>query len=98
MILPQTTAFATLRNRLNSVSFVGLAASPATTARGSSSTITLRAKDSAKKDEVNWTELLSKFRSVQLHHEKARQAPTVSSAASTSRKVNSMVASSRQRG
>jgi hypothetical protein len=84
MLLPQSSAFATLRNRLNSISPIGylhlfprpyssslysqliLFSAPETSTRPDRRTPKYRA------DEIKWSDLLDKFRSVQLRHEKAR--------------------------
>ncbi|WVR06414.1 hypothetical protein IAU60_003445 [Kwoniella sp. DSM 27419] len=59
MILPQSSAFISLRARLSSTTF-------------GTATSTTRSKLSGK-DEIKWQELLSHFRSVQGRHEKARR-------------------------
>ena len=84
MLLPQSSAFATLRNRLNSISPIGylhlfprpylsqlysqliLFSVPETSTRAD------RRAPKPKADEIKWSDLLDKFRSVQLRHEKAR--------------------------
>ncbi|KAK4702148.1 vacuole morphology and inheritance protein 14, partial [Phenoliferia sp. Uapishka_3] len=62
MLLPQSSAFATLRNRLSAVSSLGLLqttpktyAASTTTARGST----------IRRDDIRWGELLTHFRQVQ---------------------------------
>jgi vacuole morphology and inheritance protein 14 len=83
MLLPQSSAFATLRNRLNSISPIGyLHLFPRPYVPISTPTNFLSAAETssrldrrgpkAKADEIKWQELLDKFRSVQLRHEKAR--------------------------
>ncbi|KZT60729.1 ARM repeat-containing protein [Calocera cornea HHB12733] len=67
MLLPQSTAFISLRNRLNAVSALGfLHIAPKT-----SNVAAARSKLS--RDEVKWQELLSHFRTVQMKHEKYRR-------------------------
>ena len=75
MLLPQSSAFAALKNRLNSVSAIGYlhiapraASSTSTSAAsstpsGSSSSATRSLK--ARESEVKWTELLDTFRATQ---------------------------------
>jgi len=73
MLLPQSSAFAALKNRLNSVSAIGYLhtvprVAPATAAPSNFD----RPNRLKGRDEgIRWTELLEKFRSVQ---EKARRA------------------------
>lgn len=79
MLLPQSSAFATLRNRLSAVSSMGpgVRSTYAQTAR---SKVTTR-------DEIKWSELLTHFRLVQSRHERARRAglnPALTTAAGTS--------------
>ncbi|KDQ64426.1 hypothetical protein JAAARDRAFT_225710 [Jaapia argillacea MUCL 33604] len=67
MLLPQSSAFVSLRNRLNAVNsagFLHIAPKP-------NSVLTSRSK--IGRDEIKWQELLSHFRSVQSKHEKARR-------------------------
>ncbi|CAO1614518.1 unnamed protein product [Parajaminaea phylloscopi] len=66
MLLPQSSAFATLRNRLSAVSNVntGIRSTYAQTARSKVSS----------RDEIKWPELLAHFRMVQGRHERARRA------------------------
>lgn len=59
MLLPQSSAFNVLRNRLNAVSAIGYVHLPSSRLN-SSVTPKLRSRD-----EVNWADLLEKFRSVQ---------------------------------
>jgi len=69
MLLPQSSAFISLRNRLmavNSIGFLHIPNKPSVAALSSRSKIISR-------DEIKWQELLSHFRSVQLRHEKARR-------------------------
>ncbi|EGX96563.1 Armadillo-type fold domain containing protein [Cordyceps militaris CM01] len=74
MLLPQSSAFAALKNRLNSVSAIGyLHAAPRPTATSSSSSGYDRPNRLKGREEggIRWVELLEKFRSVQ---ERARRA------------------------
>ncbi|TFK55622.1 ARM repeat-containing protein [Heliocybe sulcata] len=69
MLLPQSSAFISLRNRLmavNSIGFLHIPNKPSVAALSSRSKIINR-------DEIKWQELLSHFRSVQSRHEKARR-------------------------
>jgi len=69
MLLPQSTAFVALRNRLNAVNSAGfLHIAPKPTAASSIST-----RSKMARDEIKWGELLSHFRTVQSKHEKARR-------------------------
>ncbi|KAK9451657.1 vacuolar protein 14 C-terminal Fig4p binding-domain-containing protein [Limtongia smithiae] len=83
MLLPQSSAFATLRNRLNSVSAIGYlhivpqpamissssnVANPATTGKQA---VFNRFK--GRIDESRWNDLLDKFRTVQMKHERQRR-------------------------
>ncbi|RDB19828.1 Protein VAC14 [Hypsizygus marmoreus] len=68
MLLPQSTAFVSLRNRLNAVNSAGfLHIAPKSTL----GPLTTRSK--LGRDEIKWQELLQHFRSVQAKHEKARR-------------------------
>ncbi|KAK2466024.1 hypothetical protein APHAL10511_001666 [Amanita phalloides] len=68
MLLPQSTAFVSLRNRLSAVNSAGfLHIAPKSTV----STIASRSK--LGRDDIKWQELLHHFRSVQARHEKARR-------------------------
>ncbi|CAA7260108.1 unnamed protein product [Cyclocybe aegerita] len=69
MLLPQSTAFVSLRNRLNAVNSAGfLQIAPKPSAVGS-----LATRSKLGRDEIKWQELLLHFRSVQAKHEKARR-------------------------
>jgi len=68
MLLPQSSAFVSLRNRLNAVNSAGfLQIAPKSTI----SPLATRSK--IGRDEIKWQELLLHFRSVQSKHEKARR-------------------------
>ncbi|KAG5439958.1 hypothetical protein PCANB_000240 [Pneumocystis canis] len=67
MLLPQSSAFSTLKNRLNSVSSIGIFQFL------SKQNNFEKHKSKNKADEMKWPELLEKFRSVQSKHERARQ-------------------------
>lgn len=87
MILPQSSAFETLKNRLNSVSPIGYIHLPARSASlggtnsSASSTVSgASTKQSGgrylqSRDDVKWSDLLDKFRSVQRRHQEARAHP-----------------------
>lgn len=79
MLLPQSSAFATLRNRLGAVSTLGYAhVAPKPTLPGSNLG-TIRGLKNALKpaehDTVNWNALLTHFKSLQTKHEKVRRQP-----------------------
>ncbi|KAF5358988.1 hypothetical protein D9758_004832 [Tetrapyrgos nigripes] len=68
MLLPQSSAFVSLRSRLNAVNSAGfLQIAP----KPSASPLSNRSK--LVRDEIKWQELLQHFRSVQSKHEKARR-------------------------
>ncbi|KAI6127420.1 vacuolar protein 14 C-terminal Fig4p binding-domain-containing protein [Pisolithus croceorrhizus] len=68
MLLPQSSAFVSLRNRLNAVNAAGfLQIAPKSTVNP------LAARSKLARDEIKWQELLSHFRTVQARHEKARR-------------------------
>ncbi|CEP12494.1 hypothetical protein [Parasitella parasitica] len=84
MLLPQSSAFSTLRNRLSSVSSLGFLhvlpkASPGSSSTTTSSTSTDRRiskSTSTKVDEIStikYSDLLTHFKSVQFRHEKQRR-------------------------
>ncbi|KAL5507888.1 hypothetical protein ACEPAH_5506 [Sanghuangporus vaninii] len=69
MLLPQSSAFVSLRNRLNAVNSAGfLHIAP----KSSSNAYSGRSK-LGRGDEIKWQELLMHFRSVQGRHEKLRR-------------------------
>ncbi|KAF9782164.1 ARM repeat-containing protein [Thelephora terrestris] len=69
MLLPQSSAFVSLRNRLNAVNSSGfLHIAPKSTVGNISST-----RSKLGRDDIKWQELLQHFRSVQAKHEKARR-------------------------
>ncbi|EIW76321.1 ARM repeat-containing protein [Coniophora puteana RWD-64-598 SS2] len=79
MLLPQSSAFVSLRNRLSAVNSAGfLHIAPKGAVGGQ---ISSRSKVSGR-EEIKWQELLSHFRSVQLRHEKARRLALGSDASS----------------
>ncbi|KAJ7284062.1 vacuolar protein 14 C-terminal Fig4p binding-domain-containing protein [Mycena rebaudengoi] len=68
MLLPQSSAFVSLRNRLNAVNsagFLHIAPKP--------SLAQLSSRSKIGRDEIKWQELLLHFRSIQSKHEKARR-------------------------
>ncbi|KAF8914235.1 vacuolar protein 14 C-terminal Fig4p binding-domain-containing protein [Gymnopilus junonius] len=68
MLLPQSSAFVSLRNRLNAVNAAGyLQIAPKTTVGP------LASRSKLGRDEIKWQELLLHFRTVQAKHEKARR-------------------------
>ncbi|ORX37306.1 vacuolar protein 14 C-terminal Fig4p binding-domain-containing protein [Kockovaella imperatae] len=72
MILPQSSAFVSLRARLSIVHSSGYQPSPAKSV-STTSNVVAAARSKFTKDEIKWQELLSHFRSVQARHEKARR-------------------------
>lgn len=69
MLLPQSSAFVSLRNRLGAVNSAGfLHIAPKPTPNVVSST-----RSRINREEIKWQELLTHFRSVQVRHEKARR-------------------------
>ncbi|KAL6305771.1 ARM repeat-containing protein [Sparassis latifolia] len=91
MLLPQSTAFVSLRNRLNAVNSAGfLHIAPKSTVGNLSST-----RSKLGREEIKWQELLSHFRAVQAKHEKSRRqalgtdSTILSSSSSAEKLVNS---------
>nr|XP_019012864.1 vacuole morphology and inheritance protein 14 [Kwoniella pini CBS 10737]OCF51645.1 vacuole morphology and inheritance protein 14 [Kwoniella pini CBS 10737] len=77
MILPQSSAFISLRARLSVVhssGYVPIASSKSSTGSTFSSAAAATKSRLGNKEEIKWQELLSHFRSVQARHEKARRA------------------------
>ncbi|KAF9814389.1 hypothetical protein IEO21_05123 [Rhodonia placenta] len=69
MLLPQSSAFVSLRNRLSAVNSSGfLHIAPKSTVGNISST-----RSKLGREDIKWQELLSHFRSVQARHERARR-------------------------
>ncbi|KAI0751034.1 ARM repeat-containing protein [Daedaleopsis nitida] len=69
MLLPQSSAFLSLRNRLNAVNSAGfLHIAPKSTVGNLSST-----RSKLGREDIKWQELLQHFRAVQMKHEKARR-------------------------
>ncbi|KAG6854348.1 hypothetical protein C0991_007853 [Blastosporella zonata] len=68
MLLPQSSAFISLRNRLNAVNSAGFLHIAPKAAPGPLST-----RSKLTRDEIKWQDLLLHFRSVQARHEKARR-------------------------
>ncbi|KAJ7741096.1 vacuolar protein 14 C-terminal Fig4p binding-domain-containing protein [Mycena metata] len=71
MLLPQSSAFAALRNRLNAVNSAGFLHIAPKSSLGPGSLSGTRSK--IGRDEIKWQELLLHFRSVQSKHEKSRR-------------------------
>ncbi|KAG6832176.1 hypothetical protein H0H92_004907 [Tricholoma furcatifolium] len=68
MLLPQSSAFISLRNRLNAVNSAGFLHIAPKATPGPMAT-----RSKLARDEIKWQDLLSHFRSVQAKHEKARR-------------------------
>ncbi|RPD66929.1 ARM repeat-containing protein [Lentinus tigrinus ALCF2SS1-7] len=69
MLLPQSSAFLSLRNRLNAVNSAGfLHIAPKSNIGNLSST-----RSKLGREDIKWQELLQHFRAVQMKHEKARR-------------------------
>ncbi|KAF7352485.1 Heat repeat containing protein [Mycena venus] len=69
MLLPQSSAFVSLRNRLNAVNsagFLHIAPKPSLTSLSGT-------RSKIGRDEIKWQELLLHFRSIQAKHEKSRR-------------------------
>ena len=95
MLLPQSSAFATLRNRLNAVNGLGYLQAVGRTSHGSAST-----PRKIGAGEIKWGELQTHFRQVQLRHERAWRyapAPAAESAGSVAPPLTSTPAVSRTR-
>ncbi|SAM08734.1 hypothetical protein [Absidia glauca] len=77
MLLPQSSAFSTLRNRLSSVSSLGfLNVMPKSTSTGTESALKRPSLKTANKNEepaIKFQELLQHFKSVQTRHERQRR-------------------------
>ncbi|KAL1956201.1 hypothetical protein VTO42DRAFT_7548 [Malbranchea cinnamomea] len=79
MLLPQSSAFAALKNRLNSVSNIGLLHTPRPSGTNSPSIVYERPGGRLKnRDEtgIRWAELLDKFKSVQERSRRSRRGST----------------------
>ncbi|KAL0950290.1 hypothetical protein HGRIS_010269 [Hohenbuehelia grisea] len=68
MLLPQSSAFISLRNRLNAVNSGGFLHIAPKSSVGSLST-----RSKLGREEIKWQDLLAHFRAVQAKHEKARR-------------------------
>ncbi|KAH8984270.1 ARM repeat-containing protein [Lactarius akahatsu] len=85
MLLPQSSAFISLRNRLNAVNsagFLHIAPRPSVhpfsyttqaNAARRSTVATVATRSKLTRDEIKWPELLAHFRAVQTRHERARR-------------------------
>lgn len=73
MLLPQSSAFATLRNRLNAVNGLGYLQAAARPAYSSSSTQNAPPPRKIGAGEIKWSELQTHFNRVQLRHERVRR-------------------------
>ncbi|KAK6908076.1 hypothetical protein I203_102077 [Kwoniella mangroviensis CBS 8507] len=76
MILPQSSAFISLRARLSVVhssGYVPISSTKSSTGSTFSSAAAATKSRLGNKEEIKWQELLSHFRSVQAKHEKARR-------------------------
>ncbi|KAJ7229408.1 vacuolar protein 14 C-terminal Fig4p binding-domain-containing protein [Mycena haematopus] len=69
MLLPQSSAFASLRNRLNAVNSAGFLHIAPKSSLGS----TAGTRSKITRDDIKWQELLLHFRSIQAKHEKSRR-------------------------
>lgn len=70
MLLPQSSAFATLRNRLSAVNSLGfLQLIPKT----SFSTTTPSSRPGIRRDDIKWNELANHFKGLQMKHERFRR-------------------------
>ncbi|MCJ1294253.1 hypothetical protein MMC34_005811 [Xylographa carneopallida] len=93
MLLPQSSAFAALKNRLNSVSAIGYLHIPPRAPPPTPTTAFDRPNRLKTRDEsaIRWVELLEKFKSVQ---EKARRASRLHNSADHGAAVSSTTAGS----
>ncbi|PWN86574.1 ARM repeat-containing protein, partial [Acaromyces ingoldii] len=83
MLLPQSSAFATLRNRLNAVNGLGYlnvvpratsaSVSSSSSASSAAATAASKSRVGSGKDDIKWAELLTHFRAVQARHERSRR-------------------------
>ncbi|PIL37367.1 hypothetical protein GSI_01060 [Ganoderma sinense ZZ0214-1] len=70
MLLPQSSAFVSLRNRLNAINSAGfLHIAPKSSAVSNISST----RSKLGREDIKWQELLQHFRAVQVRHEKARR-------------------------
>lgn len=69
MLLPQSSAFATLRNRLHSINGLGHVLPPA---RSTTSSLRSSRGSNAPASDVPWAELLTHLRTVQAQHDRLR--------------------------
>ncbi|KAK9897395.1 ARM repeat-containing protein [Cystobasidium minutum MCA 4210] len=76
MFLPQSSAFVTLRNRLNAVTPLGfMHVAPKSASASSSASSSIPGRSTIRRsDDIRWQELLSHFRQVQMKHERARRS------------------------
>ncbi|CEO59843.1 Putative Vacuole-associated enzyme activator complex component [Penicillium brasilianum] len=75
MLLPQSSAFAALKNRLNSVSNIGfLHGGPRSTSQTAPSFDRSSGTRGKSRDDIRWTELLDKFKAVQERGRRAQAA------------------------
>ncbi|KAF8306458.1 ARM repeat-containing protein [Clavulina sp. PMI_390] len=72
MLLPQSSAFISLRNRLGAVSSLGMLQTQ-TTARSTTSPAASAIRSKLRDEGIKWQDLLAHFRTVQNKHEKARR-------------------------
>ncbi|KAG8824289.1 hypothetical protein FRC18_010555 [Serendipita sp. 400] len=74
MLLPQSPAFISLRNRLNAVSSLGfLHIAPKPSQQTVPVNVVSSSRSKLGRDDIKWQELFAHFRSVQTKHEKARR-------------------------
>ncbi|KAG9284230.1 hypothetical protein G9A89_002040 [Geosiphon pyriformis] len=74
MLLPQSSAFATLRNRLNSVNAMGfLHLVPKSNSTSDMKPRVIKTAINLKDEGIKWQDLLVDFRAVQAKHEKTRK-------------------------
>ncbi|EJD53971.1 ARM repeat-containing protein [Auricularia subglabra TFB-10046 SS5] len=73
MTLPQSTAFVSLRNRLNAVSSMGFLHIAPRAATMPPPTVAASARSKIIKEDIKWQDLLNHFRAVQVKHEKSRR-------------------------
>lgn len=85
MLLPQSSAFATLRNRLSAASSMAPGVRSTVTTSSASAAAQQRSKSGSggARDEIKWGELLVWFRQTQMRHERVRRAATAAAAVGT---------------
>ena len=79
MLLPQSSAFVTLRNRLSAVNGLGFLHSVPRSSYAQSVRPSGQTGKTVSRDEIKWSELLTHFKVTQARHERARRASATGS-------------------